>query len=65
MLIGISWPINSVGVLPDVDPTRPGFLEGGNWGRSEVKFALVNAKVYWHSSVLTIVSLVYGFSGRA
>ena len=44
-LIGINWPINSVGVLPDVDPTRPGFLEGRDGGRSEAKLALVNAKV--------------------
>jgi len=44
-LIGIDWPINSVGVLPDVDPTRPGFLESDDGGGSETKFALVNAKV--------------------
>ena len=43
-------------MLPDVDPTRPGFLEGGKGGRSEAKFALVNAKVCWRSSVLAIVS---------
>jgi phosphatidylinositol glycan class N len=43
-LIGINWPINSVGVLPDVDPTRPGFLEAGEGGL-EAKLALVNAKV--------------------
>ena len=46
-LIGIDWPINSVGVLPDVDPTRPGFLESGDGGGGglEAKLALVNAKV--------------------
>lgn len=44
-LVGINWPINSVGVLPDVDPTRPGFLESGDGGGLEAKLALVNAKV--------------------
>ena len=44
-LIGINWPINSVGVLPDVDPTRPGFLETAGEDGLEAKFALVNAKV--------------------
>ena len=44
-LIGINWPINSVGVLPDVDPTRPGFLGCEDGGGSEAKLALINAKV--------------------
>ena len=44
-MIGIDWPINSVGVLPDVDPTRPGFLESGDGGGSEARLSLVNAKV--------------------
>lgn len=44
-LIGINWPINSVGVLPDVDPNRPGFLESGDGGGLEAKLALVNARV--------------------
>ena len=44
-LIGIDWPINSVGVLPDIDPTRPGFLASGDESGSEAKLALVNAKV--------------------
>ena len=50
-VIGIDWPINSVGVLPDIDSTRPGFLESGDGGggESEAKFALVNAKVRWCS----------------
>jgi phosphatidylinositol glycan class N len=26
-LIGIDWPVNSVGVLSDVESTQPGFLE--------------------------------------
>ena len=44
-LVGINWPINSVGVLPDVDPTKPGFLKNMDGGSSEAKAALVNAKV--------------------
>lgn len=49
-LVGIDWPINSVGVLPDVDPTKPGFLKSADGGGSEAKFALVNAKVCHRSS---------------
>lgn len=26
-LLGSDWPVNSVGRLPDVDPSRPGFLD--------------------------------------
>jgi len=54
-LIGIDWPINSVGVLPDVDPTRPGFLESGDGGMSEAKLALVNAKVCWYPSTFACI----------
>jgi len=31
-LIDINRPINSVGVLPGVDPTRPGFFGERRWG---------------------------------
>ncbi|OBZ74872.1 GPI ethanolamine phosphate transferase 1 [Grifola frondosa] len=44
-LIGIEWPINSVGVLPDVDPTRPGYLLARDGEQSLARAALVNAKV--------------------
>jgi len=44
-LVGINWPINSVGVLPDVDPTKPGFLKSIDGGNLEAKAAFVNAKV--------------------
>ncbi|KAF8644368.1 hypothetical protein AX16_008507 [Volvariella volvacea WC 439] len=47
-LLGIDWPANSVGVLPDADPTRPGFLEEeGKRGGEEfqARAAFVNAKV--------------------
>jgi len=42
-LIGTDWPVNSVGVLPDVDTTRPGYLNIDD--SSKAKAALVNAKV--------------------
>lgn len=64
-LIGINWPINSVGVLPDVDPTRPGFLGSGNGTGLEAKFALVNAKVRRLCFVFLHVAYVFFFSGRA
>jgi len=44
-LIGINWPVNSVGVLPDVDPTRPGYLSPRLGDESLARAALVNAKV--------------------
>ena len=49
-LTGIDWPINSVGVLPDADPMKPGFLKTVDGGGSEAKLALVNAKVRRHPS---------------
>ncbi|KIY66248.1 PigN-domain-containing protein [Cylindrobasidium torrendii FP15055 ss-10] len=42
-LIGADWPVNSVGVLPDVDPTRPGYLDSSE--DAIAKTSLVNAKV--------------------
>ncbi|TFK43974.1 Phosphatidylinositolglycan class N-domain-containing protein [Crucibulum laeve] len=44
-LIGIEWPANSVGVLPDVDPTRPGYLDPQLGDQTRAKAAFVNAKV--------------------
>lgn len=44
-LIGIDWPVNSVGVLPDVDPTKPGYLLPREGDRTLAKAAQVNAKV--------------------
>ena len=43
VLIGAEWPVNSVGVLPDVDPSQPGFLQLPD--AEKAKAALVNAKV--------------------
>ncbi|KDQ54666.1 hypothetical protein JAAARDRAFT_71932 [Jaapia argillacea MUCL 33604] len=46
-LLGLDWPVNSVGVLPDVDPHGSGYVDwekaGGERGRAEA--AIVNAKV--------------------
>ncbi|CAA7259378.1 unnamed protein product [Cyclocybe aegerita] len=46
-LIGIDWPVNSVGVLPDVDPTRPGYLDTRTKKGGQVRgqAVLANAKV--------------------
>ena len=44
-LVGIDWPVNSVGVIPDVDPTRPGYLKLGDGNKGKAKVGLVNAKV--------------------
>ena len=42
-LLGIDWPANSVGVLPDVDHTRPGYLSGSK--KEQAEASLVNAQV--------------------
>jgi GPI ethanolamine phosphate transferase 1 len=44
-LLGTEWPVNGVGVLPDADPSRPGFLAlpAGEKGTAEA--SLVNARV--------------------
>ncbi|KAF8885809.1 Phosphatidylinositolglycan class N-domain-containing protein [Infundibulicybe gibba] len=44
-LVGIDWPINSVGVLPDVDPTRPGYLNPRLGEETQALSSFVNAKV--------------------
>ncbi|KAG9310904.1 Phosphatidylinositolglycan class N-domain-containing protein [Chiua virens] len=44
-LIGINWPANSVGVLPDVDHTRTGFLDPRGGEETLAHMALVNTKV--------------------
>lgn len=45
VLIGAKWPVNSVGVLPDVDPKQPGFLKLAQGEAQQAQAALVNAKV--------------------
>jgi phosphatidylinositol glycan class N len=44
-LIGTPWPVNSVGVLPDIDPTRPGYLDPSDGEAMKANAALINAKV--------------------
>ncbi|KAJ8474730.1 hypothetical protein ONZ51_g7029 [Trametes cubensis] len=44
-LIGVNWPVNSVGVLPDVDPTKPGYLLPADGEKTQAEAAFVNAKV--------------------
>ncbi|KAF8840654.1 PigN-domain-containing protein [Paxillus ammoniavirescens] len=44
-LIGIDWPANSVGVLPDIDPTRVGFLAPCGGEEALARSALINAQV--------------------
>ena len=44
-LLGIDWPANSVGVLPDVDHTRPGYLKLPGDAKDQAAVVLVNAKV--------------------
>ncbi|KIM53349.1 hypothetical protein SCLCIDRAFT_1158169 [Scleroderma citrinum Foug A] len=44
-LIGIDWPANSVGVLPDVDPTRVGYLASREGEEALARYALINAQV--------------------
>lgn len=55
-LIGIHWPINSVGVLPDVDPQKDGYLSMRGGEREIAEAVVVNAKVnlsrrYWLPSL--------------
>ena len=44
-LLGIHWPVNSVGVLPDVDPQKDGYLSMRGGEREIAEAAVVNAKV--------------------
>lgn len=44
-LLGIHWPVNSVGVLPDVDPQKDGYLSMRGGEREIAEAAAVNAKV--------------------
>lgn len=60
-LIGINWPVNSVGVLPDVDPNRPGYLSPEQGDETKAQAALVNAKV--HADYVLCFSLIFKSSG--
>ncbi|KAF7302545.1 PigN domain-containing protein [Mycena chlorophos] len=44
-LLGINWPVNSVGVLPDVDPSQPGYLLPRRGDEAKAEAAYVNAQM--------------------
>ena len=44
-LLGTFWPVNSVGILPDVDPTKDGYLNIRGGEREVAEAGVVNAKV--------------------
>jgi GPI ethanolamine phosphate transferase 1 len=44
-LLGTHWPVNSVGVLPDVDPLKDGYLSMRGGEREIAESVVVNAKV--------------------
>ena len=47
-LLGLNFPANSVGVLPDIDVREPGFLNLPGGESSVVAAGLANAKVSHH-----------------
>lgn len=44
-LLGSFWPVNSVGILPDIDPTKDGYLIMRGGEREVAEAGVVNAKV--------------------
>ncbi|KAG2013076.1 GPI ethanolamine phosphate transferase 1 [Coprinopsis cinerea AmutBmut pab1-1] len=44
-LVGIDWPVNSVGVLPDTDPSLPGYLDTKASDSFVARAAFTNAKM--------------------
>lgn len=44
-VVGIKFPVNSVGVLPDVDPDRPGYLLSPTGEKMQAEASLSNAQV--------------------
>ncbi|KAF7302943.1 PigN domain-containing protein [Mycena kentingensis (nom. inval.)] len=44
-LVGINWPVNSVGVLPYLSPRRPGYLLPRNGQQTLAEAAYVNAQM--------------------
>lgn len=53
-LIGIDWPVNSVGVIPDVDTTLAGYLETKLGDETRANVALTNAKVSFYNFAIVI-----------
>ncbi|KAF4588570.1 Glycosyl phosphatidyl inositol anchor synthesis [Pleurotus pulmonarius] len=43
-LLGIQWPVNSVGVLPDTDSSRPGYLAPRKGDEAIAQASFANAK---------------------
>ncbi|KAG2365546.1 Phosphatidylinositolglycan class N-domain-containing protein [Suillus spraguei] len=43
-LLGVNYPVNSVGILPDVDPTRSGYLLPREGESALARLALANAE---------------------
>ncbi|KAL1729115.1 Phosphatidylinositolglycan class N-domain-containing protein [Schizophyllum commune] len=80
-LLGAEWPVNSVGILPEVDALRPGFLQPKEGEKTLAEAALINAKVLleqyrishdlkkshtlWFKEFSPLESLVTDASGRA
>ncbi|KAL1705153.1 Phosphatidylinositolglycan class N-domain-containing protein [Schizophyllum commune] len=80
-LLGAEWPVNSVGILPEVDALRPGFLQPTEGEKTLAEAALINAKVLleqyrishdlkkshtlWFKEFSPLESLVTDASGRA
>ena len=44
-LLGVNFPANSVGVLPDVKIDEPGYLRPIDGEKSRARLAIANAKV--------------------
>lgn len=44
-LLGTFWPVNGVGILPDVDPTEDGYLSMRGGEREVAEASVVNAKI--------------------
>ncbi|KAG6336740.1 hypothetical protein ID866_2345 [Astraeus odoratus] len=44
-LIGIDWPVNSVGVHPDVDPTQAGYLATRRGDAALARYSFINVQV--------------------
>lgn len=46
-LLGINWPVSSIGILPDVSPSKSGYLLPKEGNKTLSEAALVNAQVYY------------------
>ena len=55
-ILGIKFPANSVGVLPDIDTERPGYLNLTGGEAATARAAVANAKVCVFSVLCTRLS---------